>query len=92
MFDEKLTAHLADLSKIAFTESELETMTSQMADIINLMDKVKDFNSNDNTYSLDAAAYKDLRHDEPRVSLETEKIIQNAQNVKNNSFVVPKVV
>lgn len=92
MFDAKLTAHLADLSKIAFTDEELEKMTADMTDIIQLMDKVKEFDPNTATYALDAAAYKDLRKDEAKESFETEKIIKNAENVKNNSFVVPKVV
>lgn len=92
MFDSKLTAHLADLGKIAFTEEELEAMTAQMNDIINLMDKVKQFNSNDATYALDATAYEQLREDKARESFNTEDIIKNAENVKNNSFVVPKVV
>ena len=80
MFDAKLTAHLADLSKIAFTEEELEKMTDDMTDIIALMDKVN------------AEEYMNLREDRAEKSFETEKIIKNAKNVKNNSFVVPKVV
>lgn len=92
MFDAKLTSHLADLSKIAFTDAELEKMTADMTDIINLMDKVKEFDPNNKTYALDATEYKNLRKDEAQESFETEKIIQNAKNVKNNSFVVPKVV
>lgn len=92
MFDTKLTAHLADLSKIAFTDDELEVMTNQMSDIINLMDKVKEINPNSKTYALDAVEYRNLRTDTARESFETEKIIKNAKNVKNNSFVVPKVV
>lgn len=92
MFDAKLTSHLADLSKIAFTDAELEKMTADMTDIINLMDKVKEFDPNNKTYALDAAEYKNLRKDEAQESFATEKIIQNAKNVKNNSFVVPKVV
>ena len=43
-------------------------------------------------YALDAVDYKDLRADEHRNSYPTEEIVKNAKNVKNNSFVVPKVV
>ncbi len=92
MFDAKLTKYLADLSKIEFSEAELEKMTEDMTDIISLMDKVCDFDSSVNTYALDAVSYADLRHDEPQPSFPTDKIIKNAKNVKNNSFVVPKVV
>ena len=40
MFDLELTAHLAELSKLAFTEDELKAMAEQMSDIVALMDKV----------------------------------------------------
>ncbi|MCX7715483.1 MAG: Asp-tRNA(Asn)/Glu-tRNA(Gln) amidotransferase subunit GatC [Clostridia bacterium] len=88
----ELTRHLAELSKIAFSDAELDKMTSQMSDIINLMDKVKFFGKNDKTYALDARAYSELRKDEPCASFETEKMLKNAKQVKNNSFAVPKVV
>ena len=81
MFNSDLTKHLAELSKLEFTDEELEQMTADMTNIIAIMDKV-----------LDAVDYKDLRADEHRNSYPTEEIVKNAKNVKNNSFVVPKVV
>lgn len=92
MFDTRLTAHLADLSKIAFTPEELDKMTDDMTDIIALMDKVKEFDANTPTYALDAEEYMKLRSDAAEKSFATEDIVKNAKNVKNNSFVVPKVV
>ncbi|MCH5185587.1 MAG: Asp-tRNA(Asn)/Glu-tRNA(Gln) amidotransferase subunit GatC [Oscillospiraceae bacterium] len=92
MFDTELTKYLARLSKIEFTEDEITEMSSQMTDIIKLMDTVKDFDRNEKTFALEAAAYTELRKDEARESFETEKILRNAKQVKNNSFVVPKVV
>ncbi|MDO5398760.1 MAG: Asp-tRNA(Asn)/Glu-tRNA(Gln) amidotransferase subunit GatC [bacterium] len=92
MFDSELTRHLAVLSKLSFTDDELAKMTSDMTDIIALMDKVCDFNPEIKPYALDAVDYKDLRKDNHNPSSETENIISNAKNIKNNSFVVPKVV
>jgi aspartyl-tRNA(Asn)/glutamyl-tRNA(Gln) amidotransferase subunit C len=92
MFDVELTKHLAELSKIEFTDDELNQMTADMTDIINLMDKVCEFDTSKKTYALDAVDYEDLRKDEHRDSYPTEKIVKNAKNIKNNSFVVPKVV
>ena len=40
MFNSDLTKHLAELSKISFTDDELETMTEDMTSIIAVMDKV----------------------------------------------------
>ncbi|MGN0150489.1 MAG: Asp-tRNA(Asn)/Glu-tRNA(Gln) amidotransferase subunit GatC [Clostridia bacterium] len=92
MFDIELTRHLAELSKIEFNDEELNKMTSDMKDIINLMDKVCEFDNSKKTYALDAVDYNNLRKDNHSDSYPTEKIIENAKNVKNNSFVVPKVV
>ena len=92
MFDIELTRHLAELSKIEFNDEELNKMTSDITDIINLMDKVCEFDNSKKTYALDAVDYNNLRKDNHSDSYPTEKIIENAKNVKNNSFVVPKVV
>lgn len=92
MFDLNLTAHLAELSKIAFTDEELKQMTLEMSDIVALMDKVKEIDSALPTYSIEAVKYNNLRKDEIKDSFETEKILENAKNKKNSSFVVPKVV
>lgn len=92
MFDEKLTAHMAELSKLSFTPEELTAMTKDMSDIIALMDTVCDFNPEIKPYALNAVDYEELRKDEYKDSYPTEKVLENAKNVKNSSFVVPKVV
>jgi aspartyl-tRNA(Asn)/glutamyl-tRNA(Gln) amidotransferase subunit C len=92
MFNSDLTKHLAELSKLEFTDEELEQMTADMTNIIAVMDKVCAFDTSKPAYALDAVDYKDLRADEHRNSYQPEEIVKNAKNVKNNSFVVPKVV
>ena len=92
MFNSDLTKHLAELSKISFTDDELKKMTVDMTNIIAVMDKVCEFDTSKKPYALDAVDYRDLRKDEYKNSFPTEKIVANAKNVKNNSFVVPKVV
>ena len=92
MIDKKLTQHLANLSKITFTDEELDKITVQMDDIINLMDKVKDINNDNPTYTIDPVNYKDLRADVIAESSSGEDILKNSKSVKENSFVVPKVV
>ncbi len=92
MFNSDLTRRLAELSKIELTDEELDTMTADMTNIIALMDKVCEFDSSKPPYALDAVDYNDLRADEHKDSYPTDKIVANAKNVKNDSFVVPKVV
>lgn len=92
MFDANLTKHLAQLSKIEFTDEELNKMTEDMTDIISLMDKVCEFKNPVEPYTLDAVDYSDLRSDTHTQSSAPEDITKNAKNVRSNSFVVPKVV
>lgn len=92
MFDIEMTKHLAELSKIEFTEDELNKMTTDMTNIIGLMDKVCEFDTSKAPYALEAVSYNDLRRDEHSCSYPTEEITKNSRIVKNNSFIVPKVV
>lgn len=92
MFDEKLTAHLAELSKLEFNNAELERMTEDMAAIVGLMDKVRSFEADEKPYTAEPVSYGALRADNYNKSYPTEDILKNAANVKNDSFVVPKVV
>ena len=92
MFDIEEAKHLAELSKIEFTDDELCEMANDMSDIISLMDKVREFNDNDDPYTPPSVDYSALRCDNHNNSSDSKSITQNAKNVKNNSFVVPKVV
>ena len=87
-----MTRHLAELSKLNFNDSELEQMTHDMSDIIALMDKVCEFDPSVKPYALDSVAYEDLRTDNHNPSSGAAVITGNAKSVKNDSFVVPKVV
>ncbi len=92
MFDVEMTKHLAELSKLTFTEEELKKVTAEMTDIIALMDRVKEIDPALETYALPAVRYDELRRDTARESLDTDKIVKNAKAVKDNAFAVPKVV
>ena len=73
MFDSDLTRHLAQLSKITFTDGELQKMTNDMTEIIALMDKVREFNENVDPYTLDAVDYNNLRNDNAENSNNAEE-------------------
>ena len=92
MIDINITRKLAELSKITFSDNELEVLTEEMTEIIKLMDKVKEIESEGEACRLDAVDYDDLRNDCVKKSYDTEKILENAEEVRGNSFVVPKVV
>lgn len=92
MVDEKLTTHLAELSKLSFAPDELTEMTNDMVGIIALMDKVCGFDPSLKPYTQSSVNYEDLRKDEYKESYPNSEILENAKNTKNDSFVVPKVV
>ncbi len=87
-----MVKYLADLGKLEFTPEELAKKAEEMTDIINLMDTVKEIDITYDALKDNHDVYiNDLREDDPKESLPTEKILQNAVNT-NNCFVVPKVV
>lgn len=92
MFDTKLTAHLAELSKLEFTPKELEKITGEMDAIVALMDTVADADCENDFAAVCAVGLTDLRADEPQPSMDREDILANAKESADTCFKVPKVV
>lgn len=92
MIDTKLTAHLAELSKLAFTEEELTVMTKEMNDIVSLMDTVSDFDATNVFHVTEAVEMKALREDKAKPSMDRQGILANAKEKEDTFFKVPKVV
>ncbi|MEG1887314.1 MAG: Asp-tRNA(Asn)/Glu-tRNA(Gln) amidotransferase subunit GatC [Oscillospiraceae bacterium] len=92
MFDSKLTAHLAELSKINFTDDEINVISGQMSAIVSLMDTVTDFNTDEIFATVVPTQYEDLREDKIENSFAREQILQNAHEKSDTCFKVPKVV
>lgn len=92
MFDEKTTLHLAELSKLNYSEEELSIITKEMDEIVALMDTVADFKSDNEGFVNDAADFEELRADISAPSLAREEILSNAKENNGIGFVVPKVV
>ena len=92
MFDKNLTAHLAELSKLKFTEKELEKMANEISDIVNLMGTVSGFET-EKTANLNAPLNKDdFRNDLPTDSMPREEVLKSAKSKSDTCFKVPKVV
>ena len=92
MFDTKLTAHLAALSKLEFTKEELTRITEEMDSIVALMDTVSDFNEAVDQEMTPPVLISEFRADEPTDSMEREAVLKNAKNKTETFFKVPKVV
>ncbi len=91
MYTIDVTRHLAKLSKLNFTDDELHKIHHDMADIITLMDKVKEIDKTE-LFELKGCAYTSLREDLSGESFAPSLILANAKNVKNQAFTVPKVI
>lgn len=84
--------HLCTLSKLDFSGDEQERVISEMSDIIELMDTIKEYDiTYDDTKDNNEIAYKDVREDVPAPSFPTEKLQQNTQP-RDNCYVVPKMM
>ncbi len=84
--------HLCSLSRLNYDESELEQLSKDMTDIVNLMDGIKEFDlTYDDTKDNNSISFNEVREDVAQPSYPTEKLLQNAKSI-DNCFVVPKVV
>lgn len=92
MIDISLTNRLAQLSRLSFNENELADTARQMTDIIQLMDKVREFDLSDAEYRPSPQKYENLRQDIIGESCNRDLILKNSHNVSGSSFAVPKVV
>lgn len=92
MFDVELTRHLAELSKLAYTDEELEAMAVQMGAIVELMDTVSDFTADKDYFINEPVTFENLRKDVALESAKREEILQNAADHSDEAFRVPKVV
>lgn len=91
MYSIETTRHLAELSKLSFTDEELKTIHNEMADIIKLMDKVRDADNTD-IFVLREIPYSKMRNDSEAPSAPAADILKNSSAVKDKSFTVPKIL
>lgn len=90
--DMNLTKHLAELSKLNFTDDEIEVISKEMTDIVALMDTVTEFNTDENFASAAPVEFSNLRKDEIKDSFPRQEILKNAKGKSDTCFTVPKVV
>lgn len=92
MADSKLVQYLAELSKINLTAQEMEEFSSQLQEMIALVDCIKAAPVTATLPEGVGTYYSNLRADTPAPSLPINQLLQNAEQTKNNFFAVPKVV
>ena len=86
--------HIAELSKLSFTDEEAETMMEQMGDIIDLMDTIRDADLEyDDLKDKKEISYQQLRTDTAHDSYPAEKLLKNAETDGTGScYTIPKMM
>ena len=86
--------HIAELSKLSFTDEEAEVMMEQMGDIIELMDTIRDAELEyDDTKDKKEISYQQLRTDTAAESFPAEKLLKNAEtDGTGNCYTIPKMM
>lgn len=95
--DDKLSReevlHVAELARIAISESELEKYQIQLKQIIDSVDKIKEVEVDDDKMLIaNWSKETTLREDESREMLSPKDVINNAPRHSGNYIEVPVVI
>jgi len=84
--------HLAQLSRLTFSESELSSFKGQFQSIINYVNQLQSVDTNNVKDFTIIKTLDELRIDESRESLSNELVTMNAKSISKGAFKVPTVV
>lgn len=85
--------HIAQLARLEFPESEKETLTHQMNDILLHIEKLNELDTtNVEPLSHVIELENVFREDEARPSLSADEALKNAPSRVDDFFTVPKVI
>lgn len=93
MLTKEAVERVAHLSRLEFTEEELEKQFEQLGSIIEMMDSLGEIDTTDVTplnHVMDI--HNVFREDEVHESMGAEKVLANAPEENENMFQVPKIV
>lgn len=90
---EKDVRHIAKLARLELTDTEVETFSNQLGDILGYMEKL---NEVDTTHVEPLSHVHDqvnrMRADIPEPSLSREEALKNAPDANGTFFKVPRVI
>ena len=89
--DIKEIEHLAELSKLKFTQEELEDFAKDFESLVELADIVKNADIQ-GVRQINIVDMNLLREDIPQPSMPAEVLLQNAPDCQKNSFAVPRIM
>ncbi len=89
--DIKEIKHLAELSKLEFSDDELIEFSKDFEKLIRLADTIKNANVEGNR-KLNIMELADLRDDTPKESYPADVLLKNAPEKSKGYFVVPRIM
>lgn len=89
---EKEIKHLASLSRLEFSEDEIEQFSTEFALIIEYVNQLQNVDTSNIVDKTTVREFQELREDVIKPSLSNEEIIENAPQKYNGYFVAPTVV
>jgi len=93
IIDKKTIEHVALLARLELSEEEKELFASQLGNILNYIEKLKELDTSQVEPMAYATATKNVfREDVPRPSLKLEEALNNAPDKLQDFFKVPKVI
>ncbi len=93
LIDEKLVRHVAHLSRLTLSESEMVDMRRELSAIVGYIDKLREVDTDGVPDTAHAAGATNVfRDDEIRESLAPDQALTNAPQSQDNFFRVPKVL
>ncbi|MGE5354441.1 MAG: Asp-tRNA(Asn)/Glu-tRNA(Gln) amidotransferase subunit GatC [Acidobacteriota bacterium] len=85
--------YIAALAKLKFSESELESFTGELNQILGYMEKLNELDTTDvEPLSYPVEVTEVLREDKRMPSVPTEEALKNAPAATEEFFKVPKVI
>ena len=91
--DTKLVEYIAQLARIKLSETEEETLTTQLSDILKYMDKLKELDTTKVQPLVHPFKIENVfRPDVPTGSFPKKEILANAPEELEGFFKVPKVI
>ena len=91
--DLEQTKYIAHLSRLELTPEEENKFSSQLRDILNYVDKLKEVDTKNVPPTSHVLPVNNVfREDERGFSLSSREALSNAPKQKNNQFQVPRVI
>lgn len=92
MITKKDVLHVAKLSKLEFSEEEIDSFVESMDSIVGYVNTLSQIDTSGLEEELTPVNLDDLRQDEVKPSLAQQDAILNAPKKRNGGFSVPQVV